>query len=252
MCYFVSEFLYVFMFVRIIMFILHLTTFSKYQSISAVRHCEKYGVEPEPAFSAKCYLNEHPVFILIFVLIIPSIVIFGTILRIFERPAHETGSDNSLEYFQNGYWNIVITMTTVGYGDVFPITLFGRLTCCFAALWGGVILSIMFATVGAFLLLADNQKKAFSSIIVSRAASRTIVSALRHNAYDKGTNPVKQIKDWDKVRKSVVEFKKIRDEYGIDDSEERNISSIDSRLRNLEERMERFEEGMQVLLSRGN
>ena len=45
-------------------------------------------------------------------------------------------------------WTVFITMTTVGYGDLYPITALGRIVGALSALIGGVILSIIFVTAG--------------------------------------------------------------------------------------------------------
>ena len=44
-------------------------------------------------------------------------------------------------------WVICITLTTVGYGDIAPSTLFGRLVAIFSAFWGAVIISLMIVIV---------------------------------------------------------------------------------------------------------
>lgn len=44
-------------------------------------------------------------------------------------------------------WNIIITMTTVGYGDYFPITDLGRFIIFIVSIWGVTIVSIMVVTL---------------------------------------------------------------------------------------------------------
>jgi hypothetical protein len=39
-------------------------------------------------------------------------------------------------------------MATVGYGDIAPVTLFGRLVAIAAAIWGTFLISLLILSVG--------------------------------------------------------------------------------------------------------
>ena len=80
--------------------------------------------------------------ILVFCFLIPGVVIFGLLMRIFER----VRSDQDYHTTVNAFWNIIITMTTVGYGDTFATTVLGRTMVVFSIFWGGIILSLTFVT----------------------------------------------------------------------------------------------------------
>jgi potassium intermediate/small conductance calcium-activated channel subfamily N protein 2 len=42
----------------------------------------------------------------------------------------------------NSVWCVVITMTTIGYGDFFPRTIYGRIMDIIVAVWGIFIVSL--------------------------------------------------------------------------------------------------------------
>ncbi len=65
----------------------------------------------------------------------------GYCLRIFERPLSEA-SGQDFGMLSNTIWNVLVTMTTVGYGDYFPKTNMGRVIGIIIAFWGVFIVSL--------------------------------------------------------------------------------------------------------------
>lgn len=70
-------------------------------------------------------------------------------IRIFERPVtkalNEVGETDAMDFgnFLNCFWFIIITMTTVGYGDLYPRTFFGRALNFCISLYGISIVSMI-------------------------------------------------------------------------------------------------------------
>jgi hypothetical protein len=60
----------------------------------------------------------------------------------------------ALDPYFNSVWCIVITMTTVGYGDIAPATLPGRCVAMIAALWGAFLISLLVVTMSSFFDLS--------------------------------------------------------------------------------------------------
>ena len=69
---------------------------------------------------------------------------------------------------------IIITLTTVGYGDISPKTEPGKFLILFAALWGAVMISLVVVMVSKIFEMTENQEKALREIDVSRKAAKAI------------------------------------------------------------------------------
>lgn len=57
--------------------------------------------------------------------------------------------------YTTSIWCVVITMTTVGYGDVAAVSPFGRIISIINALWGAFIISLLVASIDKIFELSD-------------------------------------------------------------------------------------------------
>jgi hypothetical protein len=78
-------------------------------------------------------------------------------MRIFEIPYYRHNSDNITpsifdDYF-NAIWLMVMTITTVGYGDYMVNTSMGKWVAMFAALWGSFMISLLVLTAASIFEL---------------------------------------------------------------------------------------------------
>lgn len=89
-----------------------------------------------------------------------SSVVLAYMLWVFERPASEISSQN-YNNFLDVIWNVVVTMTTVGYGDIWPKSYGGWIMGTIICLWGVLLVSLFVVTISQSLEFDTPQKNAF-------------------------------------------------------------------------------------------
>ena len=92
----------------------------------------------------------------------------------------ESGENALIHSFPDALWWAVVTITTVGYGDMVPVTVAGR-AVAFVLMFGGVaFLSGMTANLASFLVKGeDSHKKSLDLLATEVAALRREVARLR-------------------------------------------------------------------------
>jgi potassium intermediate/small conductance calcium-activated channel subfamily N protein 2 len=78
----------------------------------------------------------------------------------------QKSSANDISNFYNAMWLTIITMTTVGYGDYYPRTTFGRIIDVFLVVWGTFIVSLMVVVLTNTLNMDQSEKRAL--IVLNR------------------------------------------------------------------------------------
>jgi voltage-gated potassium channel len=69
--------------------------------------------------------------------------------------AAENGVNEAVASPLDALWWGIVTLTTVGYGDVFPVTAEGRIAASILMLLGIGLFSAMTATLTSFMLSSD-------------------------------------------------------------------------------------------------
>lgn len=77
-------------------------------------------------------------------------------------------------------WCVIITMTTVGYGDVTAVSPFGRIISIINALWGAFVISMLVSSIGKIFDLLEKQKRAIVDITNAKQAAATLKSSFRY------------------------------------------------------------------------
>jgi hypothetical protein len=74
-----------------------------------------------------------------------SVTLLSFILRVFELPFEQNKriDEQNLADYGSSVWLTVITMTTVGYGDIYPQTIGGQITAIVIAIWGAFVISLL-------------------------------------------------------------------------------------------------------------
>lgn len=139
---------------------------------------ESYGFTANIRFTFKCLIIRNPGLTVLWTLL-STVLILGYILRVFEIQYYRAiGFIDFDDYFQS-LWVIVITITTVGFGDLVAFSYFGRVIIMLTAFWGAFLISLLIFSVGKIFELTRSQKKAMHHLFLTRKAASSITSAMR-------------------------------------------------------------------------
>lgn len=86
---------------------------------------------------------------------------------------------NSFDDYFTAIWETLITLTTVGYGDIPMVTILGRLTCMATALWGSFIMSLLVLMLSSIFELDINEVMALRHINLTRHAAKVITRSMK-------------------------------------------------------------------------
>lgn len=67
-------------------------------------------------------------------------------------------------HLYNSIWLVMVTMTTVGYGDIYPQTHFGRFFGVIACIIGMLLVSYLVVGMSSLLDLSPQEQKAYAKI----------------------------------------------------------------------------------------
>ena len=165
--YQVNDILLLICLLRVYIIIRYYISSSQFNTPRSQRIARLIGGTLNRLFVVKCLIIKNPFSFLIVIAF--SIILVGSyMLRIAESPAYEAPenegeyNDNDYRKFENCLWNVMITMTTVGYGDYYPITLIGRLVNVFLSIAGTLLTSYMVVFLQNELVFTDNEDMAFN------------------------------------------------------------------------------------------
>jgi len=106
-------------------------------------------------------------------MIFGTVFVFGTSTYLLEH-----GHNPQFGELPDGLWWAFVTLTTVGYGDIVPITSGGRIVAVFTMIFGIVVYSLVIANLTVFLENYGHQHAA--------AKKTTAEAAVKAEAVEKG------------------------------------------------------------------
>lgn len=89
-------------------------------------------------------------------ILLTSIMILAYQLRIFEIVYYRAIGYVDFEQYFSSIWLVVITMSTVGFGDVVPVTHIGRFIIMMTAIWGAFVITLVLVAFGNIFSLSKN------------------------------------------------------------------------------------------------
>ena len=90
-----------------------------------------------------------------------AIIVFGYLYRLFEQD-FPTDSNKNFNYMSNTFWLSIITMTTVGYGDFYPRSIFTKVVGVICAFYGVFAVSLFVITLTNYLNMDGAEERSFS------------------------------------------------------------------------------------------
>lgn len=161
-----NYFFFVFLFLRIVRPYVLFLTVTRYFDFRAGRIAAMMGNQINPVFALKCFIAKYPIIFVITNLTL-CIVIFAFFILVFEGPIYpimhkiDPDTTNNLNSYGNCIWFLIVTTTTIGYGDYYPITNLGRIFSVVAAIIGNINISILIYTTQVKFSFDEAEEKVY-------------------------------------------------------------------------------------------
>jgi len=155
-----DEVLLCIMFIRFYFFIDSFTLLAPMNHhLSGKRIMKNLNLESKFTFQLKANLRSYP-FASMTIAATVGIIYFAYIVRIFERPYWQQSGLLNFSDVGESIWLVVISMTTVGYGNMYPVTTPGRSIMLIAIVYGAFLLALLIEVIAIAVALAKTPKEA--------------------------------------------------------------------------------------------
>lgn len=189
-----------------------------------------------------------------------TVLLLSIPLHVFERSYSGLSQCAvSLQLLSNAMWSMIITMTTVGYGDTYPSTHLGRVVATASCLFGTLLTSLLVLSLTLKSTLSAQELKAYSRIKrkplqdVIRGQAADIIkevfrfhSVQRRGNHGEGQTLALAFLYWMKTKRAIRRFKEKKKRL-VDSTAEEVLHQMGIRVRkDLKEMKAALEEYVQV------
>lgn len=101
-------------------------------------------------------------------------------MRVLGWPYHDAYPDLSFNSFFNAVYFDIITFSTIGYGDLLPLSVFDKSIVQFLGFTGLFTISLWVFITGSQLKLTHSQSIVFHKILIHNKAANALISAWRY------------------------------------------------------------------------
>lgn len=200
--------------------------YSTWSDDRAQKICKNQKVKHNLLFVLRSELQEHPIMISSFLLGL-TVAVFGYCIRGCEI---SFAKDVPVAYFQdwtnmfNGMWCVLISITTICYGDFVPRTILGRCFCIIATFIGMMLYALIISSMHSYFFMSNEEKGAYDEMRQMKMEKKVKTNALEmiigfyrlRKAVDfNDEDDVEEIKlkRTEKIRKGVNKVKKMIEEF---------------------------------------
>ncbi|TNV83855.1 hypothetical protein FGO68_gene17092 [Halteria grandinella] len=188
--YKINQILMCFSFLRVYILFRYGLFKSSFMTPRASRMCNMVGCQADHMFAIKALMKQMP-YSLLMVILILTIFLFGYQLKVFDGPLSDASQQN-FNLLSNACWNVIITLTTTGYGELYPKSQLGRLVGLIVCFWGTFMVSFFVVSVNNMLNMKPSEEKSFNIILrlhfkeeLKDHASLVLGSAFNMKRYEK-------------------------------------------------------------------
>jgi hypothetical protein len=184
--YEVNDFLLIILLTRVYVFYRFYISCTRYFDARAERVAKLFGHKLSRIFAFRCLMEKKPYFFFI-TTFLTFVMVFAYMLKIIEGPLYYDGVSgdaslhNDYSKLENCIWNVVITMTTVGYGDYFPVSNLGRLIVVITSIVGNAVTSLIVFSVSVNFKLTPREFKVYH--FCERLNAKTLIERCSANLF---------------------------------------------------------------------